>query len=271
MAYRLTELVRNNLVSVVADWLDSDRKIFALYVDRIRGKGASLSRSQACEFEGELLADVQAEYLIDQIVDSVGESGTRFELRLVWANEDGTLSTGTPAKKRFNLVPETPGTRTGSRGPDAATERLSQSLSQGFDTLITRNDESQQRTLEALRGNTDQMERFFQTLLSLQSEGSNTATAQAIALAQARAETELATFKLEMLLADQETSIGTMVLQALPELLNSPIMGNLASLVGAMAHRVNEEAIALGTGPDPVPAVDPAPAQDQPAGSTPAG
>ena len=270
MSYRLTELVRNNLVTVVADWLDSDRQIFALYVDRIRGKGQSLSRSQALEFEAALLDDVSAEYLIDQIVDAVGESGTRFELRLAYANEDGSLSDSTPAKKRFNLVPEAPGTRTGSKGPDAATERLSQSLSQGFDTLIARNDESQQRTLEALKGNTDQMERFFETLLQLQAEGSNTATTQAIALAQSRGEVDMANFKLEMVLADQETSIGSLFVQVLPELLASPLVGNLAQLVGAMAHKVNEQAASLNAGdaaPEITPpAPEPAPAPPEEAG-----
>ena len=273
MGFKLGQIERSVLSRHLQDWLDDERPLFAIYIESIHGKGNTQRTTQRGELVGEIIDEYPSTAeIVDHFVESYG-SFQKLQLRAVWLKdgENGPEADWEHTKtKRFTVTPEAPGSRSGSQGSDAATERLSQSLSTGFDTMISRNDESQQRTLEALKGNSDQMERFFSTLLTMQSDGANTATLQAVELQKAISETQLAEFKLELLIADQNHGFGSLLLQALPDLLQSPLMSNLASLVGAMANRVNEEAGALGPGPEEdSPAPPPEPGQDSPAGPAP--
>jgi hypothetical protein len=253
--YRLSPSVRNVLIRHLEEWLNSDRPVFALYVDKLTGRGSAKNQIQVGEITGEILEEAtSAETLIDEIVDSYSSYGRKLQLRIVFADDDGTPSSTGVRTKQFQMVPETPGTRTGSRGPDAATERLSLSLSQGFDTMIRRQDDSQQRTLEVLRGNSGQMERFFERLLELQAQGSNATTTQAIALQQQVSRAELAEFKLQIMAENQDYSLGALIIEALPTLLTSDLVSNLSSLAGAAASRMSAEAGSTPNPPQELPA-----------------
>jgi len=263
VAYRISDLERTVLIRTLEDWLDSDRQVFGLYVDSIRGKGRTTTQTQRGAFLAEILEEVpSAEYLVDQIVDSYSDFGQRLQLRCVFVDDDGEPSWANASTKRFNLIPEAPGARSGSKGPDAATERLSQALSSGFDTMLRRQDDSQQRTLEALGRNGDQTERFFERLLELQATGANTSTTQAIALQQQVARAEMLEFQLKLVQENQEVSLGALIIEALPSILGSPLFENLSTLAGAAAARMNSEAEVTTPGalPEATP-VDSAPAE----------
>jgi len=239
MPYRVSELERTSLIRIVSDWLDSDRPLFAIYVDSIRGKGKATSQTQRGEFTADLLEDlVSSEYFVDQVIETFGDFGGKLQLRAVFNLETGEPDWEHAQAKRFNLVPESPGSRTGSSGGDAATEQLSQSLSKGFDSMILRHDEAQERTLSAMREGGDRSERFFERLLELQSAGSNATTQQAIALQEQIGRANFAEFKLELVQANQENSMSEILIQALPLLVQSPLLANIAELVGAYASRV---------------------------------
>ena len=258
MPYRVSELERSSLIRVVADWLDSERAVFAIFVDSIRGKGNSVSQTQRGEFAADLIAElISAEYFVDQVIESFGDFGGKLQLRVCFVGEDGSPDWEHEQKKRFNLIPESPGSRTGSSGPDAATEQLSQSLSKGFDSMIRRHDEAQERTLAAMKDGGDRSERFFERLLELHAAGSNATTSQAIALQEQIARANFAEFKLELVQANQESSLGSLLVEAMPLLIQSPLLANVADLVGAFAQRVAAESAPPPVIPDP-PEVDPA-------------
>lgn len=243
MPYRVSDLERSSLIRVVSDWLDSDRPLFGIYVDSIRGKGATTSQTQRGEFPADLLEElVSAEYFVDQVIETFGDFGGKLQLRVVFVSENGEPDWEHAQAKRFNLVPESPGTRTGSSGKDAATEQLSQSLSKGFDSMILRHDEAQERTLSAMRDGGDRSERFFERLLELQAQGSNATTQQAIALQEQIARANFAEFKLELVQSSQENSIGSLLVEAMPLLIGSPLLSNFADLVGAFATKVASSA-----------------------------
>ncbi len=261
MAYRIQELVRSSLVSVVTDWFDSDKQLFAIYVDTIRGRGRTTTHSQKGEFQSELLDGISPEYFVDQVVDGFSEFGQKLQLRAVFVGEDNQPNWDAQQTKRFSLVPETPGTRTGSQGNDAATERLSQSLSSGFDTLVRRQEESQERQLGLIQANADNQERYFDRLMNLQADGSNTVTSQAIQLQAAVSRNELLEFKLQILQESSETSLGSMLLELAPHLFSSPLATSFAQLMGAAAKKWNSEAEATSAlmGPsESAPASEPA-------------
>jgi len=261
MSYRVQDLVRNALISVVTDWFDCDREIFAIYVDTIRGKGRTTTHSQKGEFAAELLDGVSPEYFVDQVVDGFSEYGQKLQLRCVFLGEDGQPNWQAAQTKRFNLVPETPGARSGSHGSEAATERLSQSLSQGFDTLVRRQEESTDRQLNLLQANSLQTEKYFERLLELQADGSNTATAQAIQLQAAISRNELLEFKLQILQEANETSLGSLLIELAPHLLNSPIVASLSQYMGAAASKMSAEAQSASAPSTPAFQTNPAPSQ----------
>lgn len=239
MQYSVSDMERSSLIRTVCDWLEGERKIFAVFVDSIRGRGNSKTETQRGEFDAELLADVpSAEYLVDQTVETFGDFGGKMQLRVCFLDDEGKADWEHQQRKRFTLKGETPGARTGSSGQAAATEALSQSLSKGFDNMTARLDDAQERTLSAMRDGGDRSERFFERLLELQAVGSNTTTAQAIALQEQIARANFAEFKLELVQANQESSLGSLLVEAMPLLIQSPLLGNLADLVGAYASRV---------------------------------
>lgn len=265
MAYRVQELVRNALISVVTDWFDCDRAIFAIYVDTIRGKGRTTTHSQKGEFQAELLDGISPEYFVDQVVDGFSEFGQKLQLRCVFLNEENEPNWQAAQTKRFNLVPETPGARSGSHGSEAATERLSQSLSQGFDTLVRRQEESTDRQLGLLQANSLQTEKYFERLLELQADGSNTATAQAIQLQAAISRNELLEFKLQILHEANETSLGSLLVELAPHLLNSPLVASLSSYMGAAANKMNAQAVSAGDSSVSQTSLEQGPTQTAPA------
>ena len=201
------------------------------------------------------------EYFVDQVVDGFSEYGQKLQLRCVFLGEDNQPNWQAAQTKRFNLVPETPGARTGSHGSEAATERLSQSLSQGFDTLVRRQEESTDRQLNLLQANTLQTEKYFERLLELQADGSNTATAQAIQLQAAISRNELLEFKLQILQEANETSLGSLLIELAPHLLNSPIVASLSQYMGAAASKLNAEAQSASAPSTPAFQTNPAPSQ----------
>ena len=254
MPYRVSELERSSLIRAVADWLDSDRPVFCIYVDSIRGKGRSTSQTQRGEFGADLISDlISAEYFVDQVIETFGDFGGKLQLRVVFADDEGNADWEHEQKKRFNLIAESPGTRTGSSGQAAATEQLSQSLSKGFDSMILRHDEAQERTLSAMRDGGDRSERFFERLLELQAAGSNATTSQAIALQEQIARANFAEFRLEMLQDNQDSSVGSLLLEAMPLLVQSPLLANVADLVGAFAQKVAADAAPPPIVPTPEP------------------
>jgi hypothetical protein len=241
MPYRVSELERSSLIRVVGDWLDSDRPVFCIFVDSIRGKGKSTSQTQRGEFGADLIADlISAEYFVDQVIETFGDFGGKLQLRVVFADDEGNADWEHEQKKRFNLIAESPGTRTGSSGEAAATEQLSQSLSKGFDSMI-------------LRHGGDRSERFFERLLELQAAGSNATTSQAIALQEQIARANFAEFRLEIMQENQETSIGSLLIEAMPMLVQSPLLANVADLVGAFAEKITADARPIPTVPTPEP------------------
>jgi hypothetical protein len=256
MAYRIQELVRASLVGVVDEWFENEKELFAIYVDTVRGKGGTTTYPQKLDYSAELLEGITPDYFVDQVVDAASEYGQKLRLRCVFLGDDGEPDFQHMPTKRFNLVPETPGVRTGSQGADAATERLSQSLSQGFDTLVRRQEESTDRQMTLLQENGAQTERYFERLMQLQADGSNTVTAQAIQLQAAVSRSELLEFKLQILQESSETSVGTVFLEALPALLGSPLASNLAGALAALANRWGSD-----LPPDTPPVVVDTPAQ----------
>lgn len=100
----------------------------------------------------------------------------------------------------------------------------------------------------------------MEKMLTLQAEGANTATAQAIALAQIEGKYELEKFKLELVLADQETSLATILVESMPAILSSPLVANLSDLLGSLAKSFTGEAPGLAP---------PAAASDAPVEETP--
>ena len=258
MSYRVSELQRTSLIRMVADWLDAERPLFAIYVDSIRGKGNATSETQRGEFGSDILEElISSEYFVDQVLETFGDFGGKLQLRAVFMLESGEPDWEHAQKKRFNLIPETPGSRTGSSGGEAATEQLSQSLSKGFDTMIRRHDEAQERTLSAMQDGGDRSERFFERLLELQAAGSNSSTQQAIALQEQIARANFAEFKLELVTENQGASLGALFIEALPHLAGSPLLSNVADLVGAYASRVAAAPLPHETpAPPPIPGAD---------------
>jgi hypothetical protein len=250
MAYRLAGLERGVVINTLDDWLNAEKELAWLYIESIRGKGASTSVTKRGEYDRVTLDQVpSAEFLLDDVIDTYSSYGQRLQLRAVFKDDDGKDDWEHSQTKRLNLVAEPVGTRTGSQGPDAATERLSQSLAQGFDTLVSRNEEAQQRTLDVLQSNGETVERYMEKMLTLQAEGANTATAQAIALAQIEGKYELERFKLELVLADQETSIATILVESMPAILQSPLIANLSDLLGSLARSFTGDNPAIGPAP----------------------
>jgi hypothetical protein len=261
MGYRLAGLERGVVINTLDDWLNAEKELSWLYIESLRGKGASTSVTKRGEYDRVTLDQVpSAEFLLDDVIDTYSTFGQRLQLRAVFKDEEGNDDWEHAQLKRLNLVAEPVGTRTGSQGQDAATERLSQSLAQGFDTLVSRNEEAQQRTLDVLQSNGQTVEKYMEKMLALQAEGANTATAQAIALAELQGQKALAEFKLELVLAEQETSLATIIVESMPAILQSPLVANLSDLVASMAKSFSEEAPAL-SGPDgsSTPAVEEAP------------
>ena len=250
MGYRLAGLERGVVINTLDDWLNAEKELAWLYVESIRGKGASTSVTKRGEYDRLTIDQVpSAEFLLDDILDTYSTFGQRLQLRAIFIGEDEQPDWEHSQSKRLNLVAEPVGTRTGSSGPDAATERLSQSLAQGFDTLVSRNEESQQRTLDVLQANGQTVERYMEKMLALQAAGANTATAQAIALAEIQGQKQLAEFKLELVLADQETSLGSILVESMPAILQSPLVANLSELIASLAKSFSAEAPALA-GPE---------------------
>jgi hypothetical protein len=265
MGYRLAGLERGVVVGTVDDWMNAEKELAWLWVESIRGKGNGQSTSKRGEYDRATLDQVpSAEYLVDDIVDTYSGYGQRLQLRAIFLDDETNEPDWEHAQlKRLNLVAEPVGTRTGSSGPDAATERLSQSLAQGFDTLVARNEEAQARTLDVLQNNGQVVEKYMEKLLALQAEGANTATASAICIAQLEGAKALAEFKLELVLAEQETSIGTILVQSMPAILQSTLVANISDLVAAFARSITDDQPALdqpeaGAAP---PAEEVAPAQ----------
>lgn len=242
MSYRMQDLVRNSLINVVADWFDSENPLFAIYVETVSGKGRNLRHTQKVEFAAEIIEGLSPEYFVDQVVDAASEYGQRLRLRAVFLGEDGEPNYKAQPTKRFDLVPETPGTRTGSSGSEAATERLSQSLSSGFDTLVRRQEEATERQLGLIQTNAQQTERYFERLLEVQADGANTTTSQAIQLQSQISRNELLEFKIQILQESQETSLTSMMLELAPALLQSPLMASFAGLMSAAAKKWTAEA-----------------------------
>jgi hypothetical protein len=260
MGYRLAGLERGVVINTLDDWLNAEKELAWLYVESIRGKGASTSVTKRGEYDRLTIDQVpSAEFLLDDILDTYSTFGQRLQLRAIFIGEDEQPDWEHSQSKRLNLVAEPVGTRTGSQGPDAATERLSQSLAQGFDTLVSRNEEAQQRTLDVLQSNGQTVEKYMEKMLALQAEGANTATAQAIALAQIEGKYELEKFKLDLVLADQETSIASILVESMPAILQSPLIANLSDLLGSLAKSFSAE----GTGSVP-PSEEPPPALEEP-------
>ena len=255
MAYRLAGIERNVVINWIEDALNADRQITWLTVESIRGKGQSASTTQRGTYDSVTLEQCpSAEFILDDVLDTYAHFGTRLQLRAVFQNEEGEDDWEHTITKRLNLISEPVGTRTGSSGPDAATERLSQSLAQGFDTLVARNEEAQSRTLDVLQNNGATVEKYMERMLELQAEGANLATSQAIAISDISAQKELAEFKIELLLQEQENSLGQILMESMPLILNSPLMANLADLIAAFAKSVstdNPGPEALAPGPDP--------------------
>ena len=264
MAYRLAGIERNVVVSVLEDWLNSDKELSWLLIESLRGKGRSITSTKRGEYDRTTIDNVpSAEFLLDDILDTYADFGQRLQLRAVFKDEQGEDDWEHTQTKRLNLVPEPVGARTGSRGPDVATERLSESLSKGFDTLVQRNEDATQRTLDVLQQNGSQVEKWFEKLLEYQAVAGNTSTEQAIALATQSARAEMAEFQLEMVIAQQETSLGTVLIEAMPILLQSPIVANLAELISAFAKSLNSPAPQSTGAPAPPKIAEP-PAEEPP-------
>jgi hypothetical protein len=119
--------------------------------------------------------------------------------------------------------------------------------------MTARLDDAQERTLSAMRDGGDRSERFFERLLELQAAGSNATTSQAIALQEQIARANFAEFRLEMLQENQDSSVGSLLLEAMPLLVQSPLLANVADLVGAFAQKVAADAAPISTVPTPEP------------------
>jgi hypothetical protein len=266
MTYRLAGIERNVVINWIEDALNADKPLSWLTVESIRGKGQSATTTQRGTYDSVTLEQCpSAEFILDDVLDTYAHFGTRLQLRAVFQNEAGEDDWEHTLTKRLNLISEPVGTRTGSSGPDAATERLSQSLAQGFDTLVARNEEAQARTLDVLQNNGATVERYMERMLTLQAEGANVATSQAIAISDIQAQKELAEFKIELLLQDQENSLGQILMESMPAILNSPLIANLADLISAFAKSVSKGAPALESAegsPPPAEGAEPAAAEE---------
>jgi hypothetical protein len=234
MQYRLTEQRANLVIRTLDTWLrlpELDR----IAVDAVDGSGGARQQAQAGSYSRAELEELgSAEALIDLVVEEHGQRGGKLQLRGIFRDTEGNE---TSKRKTLQLTRVSPGERTGSQGRDAGFERLASSLSSAVDGLGRRLDHSQDQVVAALKDQAGSGQQFYQTMLQLQAQGSETALTQAVSVEalsrQVQHEREITELRIQMM--EQESIWTELLPQLLPSLVSGlvPVFAGLGRLIEA--------------------------------------
>jgi hypothetical protein len=269
--YRVTEQRSNLVIRTLDTWLrlpELDRVV----VDAVDGSGTARSQAQAGSYSRAEIEELgTAEALVDLVVEEHGQRGGKLQLVGVFRDADGNE---TRKRKTLQLTKIAPGERTGSQGRDAGFERLASSLSSAVDGLGRRLDHSQDQVVAALKDQAGHGQQFYQTMLELQSQGSQTALTQAVSVEalsrQVEHERELTELRIQMM--EQESIWTDLLPQLAPALVSGlvPLFASLGRLIEAKSSALEQAAPEHPTAPEPGVKHDEAPAgsgeQPDPAG-----
>ena len=141
MSYTVTDAQRAVIVKALDSWME-DESVTGISVDKITGRGKQRKQRSLGVFDRELLESLgSGDLVMDEALASYGALGGSLQVRCVYADERAGL------RRAFNLVRSGSSSATGgSKGADAAAEKMAGSMSGMLDSMARRFDSGESRT-----------------------------------------------------------------------------------------------------------------------------
>ena len=141
MSYTVTDAQRAVIVKALDSWME-DEAVTGISVDKITGRGKQRKQRSLGVFDRELLESLgSGDRVMDEALASYGALGGSLQVRCLYGDDRAGL------RRAFNLVRTGSSSATGgSKGSDAAAEKMAGSMSGMLDSMARRFDSGESRT-----------------------------------------------------------------------------------------------------------------------------
>lgn len=278
MEYTLSPTKRTVILRKITDWMENDR-LYSIAVVHVQGRGASESEKGLDTFNADELAAFNApEELLDEMIGQHGQTGANLRWRAVFTDDDGKPDYQHAQRVSGRTVKAPPGTATGSKGQDAATESLSQALVQLGLAGRADNADAQALIAQLVQDTRTDAARHHDSSVTQMIREGNVRSSLLVHSVRMEAKAEREADRVKMLEAENDElrelasrssimdAIGA-VMQARPEEAAAGIMALMQGggmLLAALGERVKAGGLGLvGAAPTAATVVEPAPEHTQ--------